>query len=84
MFIQILINCLYFLVYSQGFSNSKAAINILSFFPALAYDFSFLKSGIVFYTGSIEYSLNKGYWFLAIDSLLYLILFLYVDKVIPN
>ena len=82
-FIQLLSILLYDLLYIPAYRDSSILLELSSFLPALAYDFS-LMSGIVKGIFELNYTMQKGILALASTTVIYFALFIYFEQVIPH
>ena len=83
-FIQLLTTLLYFLTFVKRYCSSSLLLKLSSVFPPLAYDFALMSSDIVTPVYQLNYSFNTGLIALGIDSLIFFLLFVYMEQVFPH
>ncbi len=84
-FFQVIISCLYFLRFVNVINDGNIYLMLLSIFPQNAFNFG--VTSIAFQEKDIRaanFSYNDGLVMLGIETVVYLILAIYMDLVIPN
>jgi hypothetical protein len=86
-FIQLIINFLYFLRFSNAVSQSVPLVVLLSIFPQLCFNMTiskiaFINNNLGGYSFDISYS--QGIITMFLTFILYTLIALYLDEVVPN
>lgn len=84
-FVQILLNFLYFLRFSDSFTSNRVLIILSSIFPQLAFNFgitTFAFSDSKF--PSLDFSYSDSIFMLAVTAVGYFFLSIYLEEVLPN
>lgn len=88
-FLQLILNFLYFLRFSTAVTSSSALTLLLSLFPQFCYNVTisnvaFINKGGSSISNNFDLGFNQGCLTFAVTSVVFVLLALYLDEVVPN
>lgn len=84
-FIQLLINFLYFIRFFEDFSHNRALILLSSIFPTLSFTFGFSQIAFIGHINiDFLFTYEDAIIALSLSSVIYLVLAIYLEQVLPN
>lgn len=85
-FIQLILNFLYFLRFSDTFRTSRPLLLLTSIFPQISFNFGITKIAFIdkYLDLDLDYSYSDAMTFLLLTAVVYTLLAFYLEQVLPN
>lgn len=83
-FLQLILNFLYFLKFSEDFRNNRTLILLTSLFPQISFNFGISQIAFIDRFFTLDYSYSDAVSALLITAVAYTLLAFYLEQVLPN